>query len=305
MAASSRSRTGTKPSSGKLAARGAPSVLPASVTDAVANQARASSPNSLLVEQQIRTLADLCDALDRKSMELLSELSTCREAVIASDTALAVALQEFADYRGTAEQKLSVLSELRDQELAEAARIRTTLERDLAFVREAGERTDRAIASARDHRQDWRRPEGQAQASRLMPLLDAVLAAGEIRTLHDTLGALAQYGAAGMVDSVEGTHDAPFCNGWLLSRSDVESDPLVFLMDDNGLLGWTEGNRERLDVNIAFKNTKPRPGFKALLSRAPVGRIRAIVAISEQDETVVFFESANRVVPPDLFLGVS
>ena len=306
MAASSRSQTGVKRSSGKSFARVAPAVLPASETDAleaaVGDQVPAVNPNSLLVGQQIRTLANLSEALDRKCMELLEELSTCRETVIASETALADALRELADHRGNSERKLAELSGLRNREQAEAARIRATLERDLASVREALDYVNHAGANVRSDSPKWPRPEGHAHASWLVPLLDGVLASGEVRIQHDTLGALAQYGAAGMVDSVEGTQEAPVCNGWLLSRSDIAADPLIFLIDDNGILGWTTGNRERQDVNMAFKNTKPRPGFELRLSRVPVGWLRAIVAISEAAAaTAVFFESASRAVPPDLF----
>jgi hypothetical protein len=286
MAVASKGRARAKPGSGSSAARTTPPVPPAPTDPppvAKAPVAEAMVPSALLVEQQIRTLADLCEALDRKCMELLTELSACHDE---------------------SARRFAALSELRERELTEAARTRATLEHDLAAIREALDRSNRAAAAAVGDAQDWRRPEGHDRAARLLPMLNTVLAEGELSTLHDTLDALGQYGAAGMVDSVGGTPDSPFCNGWLLSRSDVDAEPLIFLMDDDGILGWTEGNRERLDVNMAFENTKPRPGFKALLSRVPIGRVRAIIAITENDTaTAVFFEAASRGVPPDLFSG--
>jgi hypothetical protein len=307
MAVESKGRTRAKPSSGSSAASTTPPVQPAPTDPppvAKAPVAKAMVPSALLVEQQIRTLADLCEALDRKCMELLTELSTCHDAEMASRGAASDAMLEFANYRNESERRFAALSELRERELTEAARTRATLERDLAAVREALDRSNRAAAAAVGDTQDWRRPEGHARAARLLPMLNTVLAEGELSTLHDTLDALGQYGAAGMVDSVGGTLDSPFCNGWLLSRSDMDAEPLIFLVDDDGMLGWTEGNRERLDVNMAFENTKPRPGFKAALSRVPIGRVRAIIAIAENDTaTAVFFEAASRGVPPDLFSG--
>ena len=103
---------------------------------------------------------------------------------------------------------------------------------------------------------------------------------------------------AGTIDAIEGTREAPVCRGWLLSRADLQAQPLMFLMDDVGLLDWTEASSERPDVNAAHRNTKLRPGFEAQLSRAPIGQLRGIVAVKEAgSDEAVFFEATTFIVP--------
>ena len=264
------------------------------VPAALDRQAKRVGPGAALVDAQVRTLADLCEAMDLKCLDLLGDLAAARNAQTTAE-------RQLADFRQTSEQELLDIRETHEKELAEAHRTQAMHERELASLRLVLERANRP-GIGRGDRLNRHRPNGEAQAARLLPMLETTLAAGAIKTLHDTHGALAQFGAAGMVDAVEGTREAPVCHGWLLSRSDLEAEPLMFLMDDSGLLGWTEANRDRPDVNAAFQNTKPRPGFRAQLSRVPVGRLRGIVAVVELgDGAAAFFEASCQVIPEDLF----
>lgn len=250
-----------------------------------------ASPAAMLVAAQVKTLADLCSALDRKCLDLLEELAAARSAP-------AVTAQELADLRVAHAQELAYVRETHEREQAETRRNQAMLERELAALRLVLDRTSRP-GTGRANRQQ----QNGEHAARLLPLLEASLAAKTVLVVHDIPGALVRFRVAGMIDTVDGTRDAPTCHGWLLSRSDLPAEPLMFLMDDVGLLGWTDANQERQDVNAVFPNTKPRPGFKAPLSRVPVGRLRAIVAVADDSNNAVFFEASSKAVPKNLFLG--
>lgn len=255
--------------------------------------ASAAGPGGGLVDAQVRTLAELCEALDRKCLDLLEDVAAARNAHAASE-------RELAELRETRARELDELTEMHDRELAEARRTHAMLEKELAALRSQLERAARA-GTARGERMTRLQPSGQPDAARLQGLLESRLAGGTIAALEHTTEALARFGAAGMVNSVGGTRAAPTCQGWLLSRADLDAEPLLFLLDDAGLLGWTDANRERLDVNRAFPNTKPRPGYIASLSRAPVGRLRGIVAMDQDGGEAAFFEVASVAVPEGLF----
>lgn len=180
------------------------------------------------------------------------------------------------------------------------------LERELAALRLVLERANRPGNGRADRAGRQANAEAntgasaEAHAARLLPLLEARLADGAVLAVYETADALARFGAAGMVDAVEGTRQGPTCHGWLLSRAGLEAEPLMFLMDDVGLLGWTEASRDRPDVNAAFPGTRPRPGFAAPLSRAPVGRLRGIVAVDQDSAGPAFFEASNPATPQGL-----
>ena len=323
MAASPKRRTATKPGSGSMSAKPADAAaqVEAQVSEVPAPElvfpemkvpelvtrasdrplphadvppARPADPGAALVDAQIRTLADLCAALDSKCLDLLEDVAAARNAHAATE-------RELAELRQARQGLLADLRETHERELAEARRTQAMLERELSALRLVLERTNRPSLSGAD-KPNRQRPNGEADAARLLRLLEASLAAGSVLPVPSTADALARFGAAGMVDAIEGTRDQPTCRGWLVSRRDLEAEPLIFLLDDTGMLGWTDANRERLDVNNAHPNTKPRPGFLAPLPRPPVGRLRGIVAIDQADSAApIFFEASGKAIPEGLF----
>ena len=270
-----------------------------------------ATPAAGLAEAQMRTLADLCEALDKKCLELLEDVATARDAQAASE-ASAKELQEAVEKERSRSQGLErELTDVRrgqSRELADARRAQASLEREIAALRLVMERSNRPSAVGRKPAEPVAAPTpapSPAQprangehAARLLPLLQQTLASGAMAAVHDTTRALARFRVAGMIDAIEGTREAPICRGWLLSRTDLNAEPVMFLMDDVGLLGWADANTQRPDVNGAYPNTKPRPGFQASLSRMPVGRLRGLVAIKEADgDGAVFFEAARKAIP--------
>lgn len=273
------------------------------------------SPAAGLADAQVRSLAELCAALDRKCLELLEDVAAARAAELAAQTAsepviakLNEALAEERGLRVARERELADLRRTHQRELADGRRAQSALEREIASLRLVMERSNRPALPMRDGGGEARRDSAAApapvngeHAARLLPLLQTSLASGAIAAEHDTTRALARFRVAAMIDAIEGTPDAPVCLGWVLSRADLQADPVMFLMDDVGLLGWTAASAERPDVNGAHRNTRPRPGFRAPLSRVPVGRLRGIVAIAEADgAAAVFFEAARKAIPAGL-----
>lgn len=262
--------------------------------DPVVDEAPNSGPGAMLRDAQVRTLADMCQALDLKSLELLDQLAAEHQARVVSERELAV-LNKSRD------QDRVELQALHQRELAEARRAQTMLERELAALRlvlERGQRNGSGDTSSRAERAG-RQARLQMQAERLLSRLEARLAKGPaIINAHDTTEALTKFGVAGMLDVVQGTREAPVCDGWLLSRSDMETEPLMFLVDEAGVVGWTGAFNDRPDVNRAFPGTKPRPGFSMQLTRMPGGRLRGIVAVGPASAPV-FFEASSRAIPAE------
>ena len=287
---------GDVPTDGAMADAVAADKMVDTITGTMDNAQQQDGPNdpaAQLVGMQMRTLADLCEALDKKCLELVEEVAAARAAASVSEPAIAKLNQTLAEERGF-RAKL-------ERELATAQRQQVAIEHELADLRLVHERSNRPGSVSRSSFPLPALANGE-HAARILPLLEASLASGKITAVHDANRALARFRTAGMIDSIEGTRDAPFCLGWLLSRFDLQAEPLMFLMDDVGLLGWTEAKTDRQDVNEAYRNTKPRPGFKALLSRVPVGRLRGIVAIKEAgSDDAVFFEAAGKTVPKNAY----
>ncbi len=284
-------------------------VAAAEMAPAAVNDVRtdALSPAARLVDAQVRSLAELCEALDRKCLELLEDVAAARAVQGESEPVIAKLNEALAEERGlraAREREFADLRRAHQRELAEGQRARAALEREIASLRLVMERSSRPAPAGRDARRESAAASARVSgehAARLLPLLQKSLASGAIAAEHDTRRALARFRVAAMFDSIEGTADAPVCLGWVLSRSDLQADPVMFLMDDAGLLGWAAANAERPDVNDAHRNTKPRPGFRAPLSRVPVGRLRGIVAVTEADgEAAVFFEAARKAIPAGL-----
>ena len=264
---------------------------------------KAANPAAGLAEAQMRTLADLCEALDKKCLELLDDVAAAREAQATSEAAAAELKEAVAKERSR--------SQGLDRELADARRGQAALEREIASLRLGLERSNRPNVAARKPPEPAAAPKPKPKpkpdrngehAARLLPLLQAGLASGKMTAVHDTVRALTRFRVAGMIDAIEGTHEEPVCRGWLLSRTDLQIDPVMFLMDDVGLLGWADADTERPDVTDAYGNTKPLPGFEVRISRIPVGRVRGIVAMAEAgSEGGVVFEAARKTVPKGLF----
>ncbi len=293
-----------------LAAPPAPADAPAVVASEVAGPDKAVTPASGLADAQIRTLADLCEALDKKCLELLEQVAAAHEAQAASEPVTAELREAVAQERIRRQELERELAEARQghsQELAEARRAQAALEREIAALRLVMERSSRSGTTVRKPPEPATAPKPKPErngehAARLLPLLEAGLASGKMTAVHDTVRALTRFRVAGMIDAIEGTREAPVCRGWLLSRTDLQIDPVMFLMDDVGLLGWADASAERPDVTDAYGNTKPLPGFEVPISRVPVGRLRGIVAMAEADsEGGVVFEAARKTVPKGLF----
>lgn len=284
-----------------------------------------NDPAAQLVGMQMRTLADLCAALDKKCLELVEEVAAARAAASVSEPAIATLNQTLAEERGLRaklERELADTRRVHERELGDARQEKPALEREIAAMRLVLERSNRPRAMSRDSAAvsapiaapiaasiaanqvppdaTLARANGE-HAARLLPLLQASLASGDMTAVHDADRALARFRAAATIDSIAGTREAPICLGWVLSRSDLQAEPLMFLMDDVGLLGWTDASLDRPDVSNAYRNTKPRPGFEAALSRMPVGRLRGVVAVHEAgSEGAVFFEAARKVISKSL-----
>ena len=257
-----------------------------------------AGPSALLNSNQVTTLNEQIQALGNQCMELL-------QAVAAERDARAAAESELVELRQAAARDLADLRDLHAQAIAD---LRASYERELADVRQKRLDIEREAAVSRrpvsgfGEKEGGRLMSGAADAVRLLHLLETRLAAGSVLPVRNASEALVEFGAAGMIDAIEGTRDVPACRGWLLSRTDLSVKPLIFLMDDDGLLGWTSANQDRVDVNAAFPNSKPRPGFSVALSRVPVGALRGIVAVDLRDGGgAVFFEAASRALPEILF----